>query len=254
MSTLAGRVALVTGAARGLGAAIAGALANEGASVLICDILAEAGEKTATKINRGGGKAKFIELDVSKEASWQGAIENTCSWLGKLDILINNAAVNDRCGVMASDAESWRKLFAVNLDGAFFGIRAAVPLMRRSGSGAIVNIASTAGLSGHSFAAYSASKWALRGLSRSSALELAADNIRVNTICPGLMLTEINRGQAYLDALTRTVPLRRAANVQEVASMAVYLVSKAAEYITGQDFVIDGGATAGTEISKANGE
>lgn len=251
MAQLTGKVAIVTGAASGLGLAIASLFAHEGAAVLLTDVSHEQGTDAARQIVSNGGEVSYLGCDVTSEADWHAAVNLAEDWRGRLDILVNNAGVNDRRGVLDSDRESWRRLMAVNLDGPFYGMRAAAPLIQRSGGGAIVNIASTAALSGHTFVAYSSSKWALRGLTRSAALEFASSRIRVNTVCPGLMLTNINRGQPYLEEFKKTIPLARAAATQEVAAVALFLASDASAYVTGQDFVVDGGMTAGMTVAGA---
>lgn len=250
MTLLTGKAALVTGAARGMGAAIAMAYARAGALVVAADILDDALAETTAHIAAGGHAILPVRLDVTSEHEWQAAVAAAERAFGPIRILVNNAGINDRHSILGSDAQSWHRQLAVNLNGPFFGMRAIAPAMRQAGGGAIINIASTAGLNGHSFAAYATSKWALRGLSRSAALEFSPD-IRVNTICPGLVLTEINAGQPYLAALTQTIPAGRTGKVEEVAAMALYLASDAAAYVSGQDFIIDGGASAGMRVASA---
>ena len=244
MTGLSGRVALVTGAARGLGLAIATALSRAGAEVTLADLREAEGSAAAAAL----GRARFVRLDVTQATDWQAALPAT-----GVQILVNCAGIADRRSLMDCDLDSWRRLFAVNVEGALLGLQAAVPAMRRQGRGSVVNIASAAAMGGHSFGAYAASKWALRGLGRSAALELAADGIRVNTVCPGLFVTEINRDQPYLAALAAQVPLARAGLPEEVGALVCYLASDAAGYVTGQDFVIDGGLTAGWKVPGAEG-
>jgi 3alpha(or 20beta)-hydroxysteroid dehydrogenase len=248
MGQLSGKVAIVTGAAGGLGSAIATLFASEGAAVAVADVRPDRGEPLAAQIRAQGGTALYIDCDVASEEAWSGAVASVERWRGGLNVLVNNAGINDRRGVLDSDVRSWRALMAVNVDGPFYGIRAVAPTMRRAGGGAIVNIASTSALEGHVFVAYATSKWALRGLSRSAALELAVANIRVNTVCPGVMITNINRDQPYLSALINSVPIGRAATTDEIARLVLWLASDTSSYVTGQDFVADGGMTAGRSV------
>jgi 3alpha(or 20beta)-hydroxysteroid dehydrogenase len=251
MAALTGKVALVTGAARGIGAAIARLFAAEGAAVLIADILDERGKALAADIAAGGVEADYLRLDVSQEADWTDAVAAVTERHGRIDVLVNNAGINDRLGIMSSTVESWRRLMAVNLDGMLYGMRAVAPVMRDSGGGSIVNMASAAGLTGTGFAAYSSSKWAIRGLTRCAALEFAPWRIRVNAICPGLVVTELNQDQPYVETATKANPLGRAGTVEDMAQLALFLASDASAYVTGQDHVIDGGTTAGLPVRHA---
>jgi len=252
MSSLSGRVALVTGAARGIGAGIASLFAAEGAAVVIADILDERGEALASDIGRDGGKAIFARLDVTLEGDWTKAVAATIERFGRIDILINDAGIHDRRGIIDIDLEGWRKTMAVNLDGMLLGMRAVAPVIRDAGGGSIVNMSSAAGLAGTAFPAYSASKWAVRGLTRCAALEFAPWNIRVNAICPGLVVTELNQGQPYLEPVIKANPLGRAGTVEDIAKLALFLASDASAYVTGQDHIVDGGTTAGLPLARVS--
>ncbi len=251
MGSLAGRVAFISGGARGMGAAEAKLFVREGASVAIADILDDRGRALAAEIEQGGGKAMYVHVDVSLEADWIKAAAAVRERFGRIDILVNNAGINDRQTIMGTSPESWRKVMAVNVDGTLFGLRAIAPIMRDGGGGAVVNIASTAGYSGNSFAAYATSKWAVRGLTKCAALEFAPWRIRVNAICPGLVLSELNTGQPYIEPMAKATPLGRAGDVEDIAKLALFLVSDASDYITGQDHIIDGGFTAGLVLPSA---
>jgi NAD(P)-dependent dehydrogenase (short-subunit alcohol dehydrogenase family) len=252
MSSLSGKVALVTGAARGIGAGIASLFAAEGAAVVIADILDERGEALASDIGRDGGKAIFARLDVTLEGDWTKAVAATIERFGRIDILINDAGIHDRRGIIDIDLEGWRKTMAVNLDGMLLGMRAVAPVIRDAGGGSIVNMSSAAGLAGTAFPAYSASKWAVRGLTRCAALEFAPWNIRVNAICPGLVVTELNQGQPYLEPVIKANPLGRAGTVEDIAKLALFLASDASAYVTGQDHIVDGGTTAGLPLARVS--
>lgn len=172
---------------------------------------------------------------------------------GSVQILVHCAGIADRRRLLDCDLESWRRLFAVNVEGALLGVRVVAPAMRQRGGGSVINIASAAAMGGHSVGAYATTKGALRGMGRSAALERAPLGIRVNTVCPGLFVTGINRDQPYLAALTAQVPLARAGLPEEVGAMVCYLASDEAGYVTGQDFVIDGRLTAGWRVPELQG-
>jgi 3alpha(or 20beta)-hydroxysteroid dehydrogenase len=240
---LDGRVALVTGAAssRGQGAAEARLLAAAGAVVLLADVDDEVGERTAASI---GGSASYGHLDVTSESDWSAVVSWILGSHGRLDVLVNNAGVWLAGPLAEMSLADYRRVIDVNQVGAFLGMRAVVPAMRAAGSGSIVNISSLAGLRGAQVStAYAASKWAVRGMSRQAAAELAADGIRVNAVFPGYVDTGmIDAGH---DEIAQRVPLgRRLATPEEIAEVVVFLASDAARYITGAEIVVDGGVTA----------
>ncbi|HST40030.1 MAG TPA: glucose 1-dehydrogenase [Conexibacter sp.] len=240
---LAGRVALITGAARGQGAAEARLFAREGARVVLCDLLAAEGAAVAREL--GAERAEFVPLDVTDEAGWERAVARAVVRFGRLDVLVNNAAVHWRATLEQETSDGFERMLSVNVRGAFLGIRSATPALRAAGHGAIVNVSSTAGMTGYpELGAYAASKWALRGLTRVAALELAADGIRVNALLPGGVRTAM---VADPDAPGRWdgLPAGRVGEVEEIAEAALFLASPASSYMTGADLVVDGGALAG---------
>ncbi|WP_207101386.1 SDR family NAD(P)-dependent oxidoreductase [Paracoccus shandongensis] len=240
MSDLSGKTAIVTGGGRGQGAAHAELLVAAGAHVLICDVLEAEGEAQAERL---GDKARFLRLDVTEAEAWDGAVKTALDWTGRLDVLVNNAGIINRKIIRDMTPDEWRRVIDVNLTGAFLGIRAAAPAMRQGGS--IVNISSNSAFSGHYDPAYTASKWALRGLTRTAAMEYAESGIRVNAICPGLIVTDLNRNSPHLGPMIGITPMARAGEADEVAQLVLFLASEASAFITGEDFVIDGGFTAG---------
>ncbi|MDB5613728.1 MAG: Cyclopentanol dehydrogenase [Devosia sp.] len=245
MSKLEGKVAIVTGGARGQGEAEARLLARSGAAVIIADVLEAEGIALAQALTDEGLTAKFILLDVTSEESWAQTVELARSWQGRLDILVNNAGIINRTTVETTKLDAWERVLKVNLTGAFLGIQAVSALMAEDGGGAIVNISSNSGFSGHYDPAYTASKWGLRGLTRSAAMELVGKGIRVNAICPGLVVTGLNANSPHLKPMIDITPMRRSGKPEEIAELVLFLVSDTSSFITGEDFVIDGGFTAG---------
>ena len=247
MSNLNGKVALITGAARGQGAAEARLFAQRGAKVMLCDILDDEGQAVAAEI---GANAAYLRLDVTSEASWQAAVKATVSKFGKLNVLVNNAGIVKVTALADCPLEEYMQVIQVNQVGVFLGMKTVAPAMKQAGGGSIVNISSIDGLIGMTGGtAYCASKFAVRGMTKVAALELGKDGIRVNSIHPGGILTPMITG-AGLDAQTAgevfgRVPLQRIGQPEEIATLAAYLASDDASYSTGSEFIADGGLTAG---------
>ena len=232
---------MVTGAAGGLGAALARAFANEGATVVVTGRSEKPGRDLAKAI---GGNAIFVGLDVTDEASWRNALAVAEKERGPLSVLINNAAHLAVGGVETVPLEEWRTVIETNLTGAFLGIRAAAPSMRKVGGGSIVNISSIAGLHGTpGLAAYGASKWGIRSLTRTAAYELARDGIRVNSVHPGIIDTPLaydpDTGMELVPVDAFAIP--RMASVEEIAAYVLFVASDDAAFSTGSEFVADGG-------------
>lgn len=242
-----GRVAVVTGAGSGMGRVEALALAAKGATVWVADISAESGSAVAREIEAAGGSARFVGLDVTDPAAWAGFAEEIEQRDGRLDGLVNNAGVSHRFGILDTTDEDWRRVMDVNLSSVFYGMRALAPLMARAGGGSIVNISSISGLLGYFAAGYAASKWGVRGLSKTAALEFADRGIRVNSIHPGLVETPLlNSGSsAFVEESLRGVPAGRVADPKEIADTVLFLLSDSSTYITGTEIVVDGGLTSG---------
>jgi 3-oxoacyl-[acyl-carrier protein] reductase len=241
---LSGRVALVTGAQRGIGAEIARQLAGAGAEVVInYTVEPELAAGLAAEINGSGGKAWALEFDVTSSAAVTAGFETLLERSGRLDILVNNAGIRaDGLALRMSDAQ-WREALAVNLDGALYCCRAALALMRKSG-GSIVNISSIAAFAGSAGQAnYAAAKAGLIGLSKSLAVEYASRNIRVNCVVPGLIETQMTQSlkQAYREKFLQQIPMGRFGEPQEVAATVLFLASDAASYITGAAIHVNGG-------------
>ena len=245
---LAGKVALISGGARGQGEAEARLFAKEGAKVVLGDILSEAGQKVAADINAQGGHATFVRLDVTQEADWQQAVDTTVRTYGKLNILVNNAGIFRTEGVEATSLALWNQVIAVNQTGVWLGMKYAIPALRKAGGGSIVNISSGAGIIGSGFAAaYHGTKGAVRILTKTAAIEYAKEGIRINSVHPGVVDTEMIRGsmnQEGMQAVTRAHPLGRMGTAEDIAYGVLYLASDEASFVTGAELVIDGGYTA----------
>ena len=245
MGLLDGQIALVTGGARGQGAAEARLFCSEGAKVAICDVLVDEGQRLAEELRNSGSEAQFFRLDVTSEAGWNETVARVNAWAGEITILVNNAGIINRVGILDTTADQWNRVINVNLQGPFLGMKATVPSMLRAGRGSIINIGSMASYMGLACAAYTSSKTAIIGLTRCAATEFAASNIRVNTVCPGTIETELNRGASHLEPMRKVIPQGRLGTVQDVAKAVLFLASDLAAHVTGVDLPVDGGITAG---------
>lgn len=241
MSRLENKVALVSGSARGIGAATVRAMIAEGAKVLIADLLDEEGGALASEM---GPAAAYVHLDVTNADSWSSAVAAAVAAFGKLDVLVNNAGIARFGSAEAHSSADWDDLLAVNLTGVFNGIQAAVPALRQSGGGSIVNVSSMAGLFGsRGMVGYVASKWGVRGLTKAAAIDLARYNIRVNSVHPGFIRTPMTA--IGLEPGFDHVAMRRGADAAEIAALILFLASGESSFSTGSEFVADGGETAG---------
>jgi cyclopentanol dehydrogenase len=247
---LAGKVALISGGARGMGAVEARLFAKEGASVVIGDILDAEGQRTEKDIRGAGGEAVFVHLNVTREADWATAVAIAVDRFGKLDILVNNAGVGGGGRIEDTTLEAWNRVMDVNATGVFLGTRAVIPAMRAAGGGSIVNISSQLGLVGvdNSSPQYQASKGAVRLLTKATAIQHARDRIRANSVHPGPIatpMTEARRAdpEQYRLTLSR-IPLGRYGEPEEIAHGVLYLASDESSFVTGSELVIDGGWTS----------
>lgn len=242
MDRLKGKVILISGGARGQGAAEARLCVAEGARVVIGDVLEAAGRQLASEL---GGAAVFVRQDVTQERDWETAVQ-AAEALGGLHGLVNNAGIYQPRSMMDTDAELFERHMRVNQLGCFLGMKSVVPLMEQSGGGSIVNISSVAGLRGSPGAfAYSATKWALRGMTKAAAIDLAPRKIRVNSVHPGPIDTEMLKVRTPEQNQQRLqlVPMKRMGTAEEVARLVLFLLSDESGYITGAEVAIDGGAT-----------
>lgn len=248
---LEGKVALVTGAARGIGEAVARQLAEEGARVLLTDRRHELGEAASNQITeRHPGAAIFAPLDVTQPEEWERAVAHAVENFGGLDVLVNNAGIIRVNALAECTLEEFRKVLDTNLVGAFLGMKAVLEPMRARGGGSIVNLSSPQGLEGrHGMPAYTASKFGVRGLAKTAAIELGPLGIRVNTVIPGPTRTAMTRREGWTDADYDAAyggyPLGRMAHAEEIARLVLFLASDESSYCTGADFAADGGVSAG---------
>lgn len=237
------KVALVTGAARGIGEAIARLFAKEGAAVVIGDILETEGEATAADMRAQGGEARFLRLDVTSEDSWQQAVKTIEDWHGKLNVLVNNAGLVDREAIEDTPLDLWERIMAVNITGVFLGTKHVIPAMRRAGGGSIINMSSAYGLIGTANRpAYTASKGGVRLFTKATAVEHAKEAIRANSIHPGFVVTPMTASYQVEERIAQT-PMGRLATPEDIAPGALFLASDDSRYMTGSELVIDGGLT-----------
>ena len=250
MPRLEGKVALISGGARGQGAVEARMFAEEGASVVIGDILDEQGRQTEAELQELGYQVTYVHLDVTNESDWQSAVQTAVSAYGKLDILLNNAGILIRKNIEETTVEDWDRIFAVNSKGVFLGTKAAIPVMRENGGGSIINISSTAGLVGspNGSASYTATKGSVRLFTKSTAIQHARDGIRCNSIHPGPietdMIADTLNDPDNMALRMQRLPLGRIGKPSEIAYGAIYLASDESSFVTGSELVIDGGTTA----------
>jgi NAD(P)-dependent dehydrogenase (short-subunit alcohol dehydrogenase family) len=247
---LSNKATLITGAAQGLGAAMAKRFAQEGATVFVCDLNADAGEATAAAIRKAGGQAVFQTLDVGSEASWIAAFAAVVKACGRLDVLVNNAGINIREPIEEMAEANLDKMLAVNVKGPFLGIKHAIPLMRKGGGGSIVNMSSVCGLIGHKYTteAYTITKGAVTLMTKTVAVRYAKDNIRCNSIHPSTVDTPLVQilfqDPKRKEERLGEVPLGRLATDLDVANAALYLASDEAAFLNGVALPVDGGLTA----------
>ena len=248
---LDGKVAFISGGARGMGATEAKLFASEGAAVVFGDVLEKEGRRTEAEIIDSGGKGIFIHLDVASEKSWEKAISTTIDKFGKLNILVNNAGVSGRALIEDTSVEEWDRIMDVNAKGTFLGTKAALPELKKADGASIINISSQLGIVGSDLgvsAAYQASKGAVRLLTKATALEYASEGIRCNSVHPAPVnteLTTVSRENPEVFAKTKSnIPLGRFAEPMEIAKAVLYLASDESSFMTGSELVVDGGWTA----------
>lgn len=247
---LKNKIALITGSAQGLGAAIAERFAEEGATIFICDMNAEAGQATVEKIAGKGGKASFLPLNVTREADWVAVLAQVAARHDRLDILVNNAGINIRETIEDMKEENFDTMLAVNVKGPFLGIKHAIPIMRKAGGGAIINMSSICGLIGHKYTteAYTITKGAVTLMTKTVGVRYAKDNIRCNSIHPSTVNTPLVeilfQDPKRKEERLGEVPLGRLASDLDVANAALYLASDEASFLNGVSLPVDGGLTA----------
>ncbi|TWT02947.1 glucose 1-dehydrogenase [Reyranella sp. CPCC 100927] len=251
MMRLKDKVAVITGAANGMGAATARLFAREGAkAVVVADVIDAAGAAVVADIEKAGGRAAYMHLDVTDEAAWKSVIDKTLTAYGRLDVLVNNAGISGSAVEDLFATDAWNKLMAINATGVFLGTKHAIAAMQKSGGGSIINLSSVSGIVGQPgiHVGYNASKGAVRLLTKGIAVQHGRDGIRVNSVHPGLMPPMITSGRtadpAQRAKTLKGVPLGRAGEVDEVAYAILFLASDEASYVTGAELVVDGGWTA----------
>ena len=242
---LSGKVAIITGAARGMGAAFARRLIDEGAQVMLTDVLDKEGEATARSL---GGNARFMRHDVSSEAEWQRVVGATEAAFGPVNVLVNNAGIVVYGPIESIELADYMRVIDINQVGVFLGMKSVLPSMKRAGGGAIVNISSVAGIIGGPMTlAYTASKFAVRGMTKSAAIEFAPHNIRVNSVHPGVIRTPMTApapgAEDPLAAVAAMTPAGRVGDPDEVANVVLMLASDESRFSTGAEFIVDGGFT-----------
>ena len=245
MGRVNGKVAIVTGAARGMGAAHARRLVEEGAKVMLTDVLDEEGKSVAQAL---GTNARFLHHDVTSESEWQDVVLKTEKVFGPVSVLVNNAGTIGYGPIESMKESDYRRVIDVNQISVFLGMKSIIPSMKKAGTGSIINISSTAGLAGAAHAlAYTASKFAVRGMTKTGAIELAQYNIRVNSVHPGMIETPMTKptpeSQAAIDLMIAATPALRMGKPDEVASIVLLLASDESRFSTGGEFVVDGGLT-----------
>ena len=247
---LAGKVALISGGARGMGAAEAAMFCQEGASVVIGDVLEAEGKALEGAIGAKGGHLAFVRLDVTREADWKTAVDLAVSRFGKLDVLVNNAGIGAHGRVEDTTEEAWDRVMDINAKGVFLGTKAAIPAMRRAGGGSIINISSQLGLVGtdNTSPQYPASKGAVRLLTKVTAIQYAKEKIRANSVHPGPIVTAMTERRrsdpAQKELMISRIPLGRYGEPDEVAYCVLFLASDESSFVTGSELVVDGGWTA----------
>ena len=240
MARVAGKVALISGGARGMGASHARLLVEEGAKVVIGDLLDAEGEALAAEL---GDAVRYVHLDVTRFEDWQSAVDLAVREFGGLDILVNNAGIANFGTIEEYTLEQWDTMIAINLTGVFYGIKAVVEPLKKSGKGSIINISSTAGIQGYeALPGYNAAKFGVRGLSKNAALDLGRYNIRVNSVHPGVIRTPMTDA---LDTPQNHVALHRVGEPIELSNLVLFLASDESSFSTGAEFIADGGETAG---------
>lgn len=243
---LADEVAIVTGAARGQGEAEARRFAEEGATVVVTDVLADQGQAVVDDLTGAGHEATFLPLDVTDEAAWAACVETVVEEFRSIDVLVNNAGITREEPVDEESLEGWNEVVRVNQTGTFLGLREVLPVMAETGGGSVINTASIWGVVGTADTfAYQATKGALRAMTKNAAIAYADRGVRVNAICPGVVETPMTEGrERMVEYISDRTPLGRPGSPEEVADVALFLASEASSFVTGDEIMIDGGFTA----------